>query len=128
MPTALSIALGAAIGALVRWKLGEALDPLLPNLPMGTLSANLLGSFLMGIALFLLGEQALLSSSLSLGITTGFLGSLTTFSTFSTEALSLFLQEEFFALVVFVSLHVVGSIAMVATGYVSCKWLFLVLL
>ena len=76
---------GAAAGAWLRWLLGMMLNPVFPTLPLGTLAANLLGGWLMGLALGFLGHYESLPPEMRLFITTGFLGGLTTFSTFSAE-------------------------------------------
>lgn len=86
--------------------------------------ANLLGSFLMGIMLFLTIEHAFFSYDVRLGVITGFLGSLTTFSTFSAEALTLIFKEEYRWLTTLLLLHVGGSICMVALGYSLVKYSF----
>ena len=91
----IAIGIGAASGAWLRWGLGILLNPVFPTLPFGTLAANLLGGFLMGMAMQFLLEHALLAPEIRLFITTGFLGGLTTFSTFCNEALG-FLQSGHF--------------------------------
>lgn len=123
MQSVLSIGIGAILGALLRWKLGEYYNHIFPTLPMGTLIANLLGSFLMGILIFLTIEHSFLSQEVRLGIITGFLGSLTTFSTFSGEALILFSREEYLWLLALVGLHVGGSLLMVCAGYSILKFI-----
>src|SRR5205807_3992604 len=85
-PGFLAVGGGAAVGAWLRWWLGMLLNPLFPTLPLGTLAANLVGGYLMGIALAVLSHFEALPPEARLLITTGFLGGLTTFSTFSAEA------------------------------------------
>jgi CrcB protein len=118
------IAIGAIVGALLRWKVGEYYNPLFPTLPLGTLAVNLLGSFLMGAAIFLTAEHSFFSPHLRLGFITGFLGSFTTFSTFSAEALVLLSRQESFWLLALIGLHVGGSILMVIAGYTLSKIIF----
>ena len=114
---------GAALGAWLRWGLSLLLNPVFPTLPLGTLAANLLGGFLMGMAMQLLIEHALLAPELRLAITTGFLGGLTTFSTFSAETVTLLLREEYFWVLAIVLAHVVGSVAMTLLGISAMRWL-----
>ncbi|MBL8251331.1 MAG: fluoride efflux transporter CrcB [Candidatus Competibacter sp.] len=117
----LAIGTGAAAGAWLRWGLGLWLNPLLPTLPLGTLTANLLGGFLMGMAMQLLLEHAVLSPELRLAITTGFLGGLTTFSTFSAETVTLLLRAEYLWTLALVLAHVIGSVTMTLLGIAAMK-------
>ncbi|MEO9040132.1 MAG: fluoride efflux transporter CrcB, partial [Gallionella sp.] len=89
--TFLAIGTGAAFGACLRWGLGMLLNPALPELPLGTLAANMLGGYLIGIAVAYPG----LSPEWRLFIITGFLGGLTTFSTFSLETVTLLLRGQY---------------------------------
>ena len=119
----LAIGIGAALGALLRWGLGLLLNSVFPTLPLGTLTANLLGGFLMGIAMQLLLEHTVLPPELRLAITTGFLGGLTTFSTFSAETVILLLRGEYLWTLAIVLVHVIGSITMTLLGIVITKGL-----
>lgn len=112
----LAVGFGAFAGAIVRWMLGIALNPLLPTLPLGTLAANLAGGFLMGLALGFIGHFEALPIALRLAITTGFLGGLTTFSTFSAETVTLMLRGQFAWTAAMIATHVVGSLAMTLAG------------
>ena len=113
----LAVGLGAAIGAWLRWWLGIALNPILPNLPLGTFCANLIGGYLMGVALALIVEHDALSPEMRLLLTTGFLGGLTTFSTFSGEATGLLMRSEYVWACALILGHVAGSIAMTFAGF-----------
>lgn len=87
--TVLAISLGAALGALMRWQLGVRLNTLLPGMPPGTLLANLLGGFLIGLAIAYFSDAPSIPPEWRLFLITGFCGGLTTFSTFSAEVVSL---------------------------------------
>ena len=119
----IAIGLGAALGAWLRWGLGLLLNPVFPTLPLGTLAANLLGGFLMGMTMQFLLEHALLAPELRLAITTGFLGGLTTFSTFSAETVTLLLREEYLWTLVIVMTHVIGSVTMTMLGVLAMRGL-----
>ncbi len=119
----LAIGIGAASGAWLRWGLGILLNPVFPTLPLGTLAANLLGGFLMGMAMQLLIQHALLAPELRLAVTTGFLGGLTTFSTFSAETVTLLLREEYLWVLAIVLTHVIGSVTMTLTGILVMRLL-----
>ena len=119
----LAIGLGAAVGAWLRWGLGIALNPLFPTLPLGTLAANLLGGYLMGITLQILIQNTALPPELRLAITTGFLGGLTTFSTFSAETVTLLLREQYGWTLMIILSHVLGSIGMTLAGIATIQLL-----
>ena len=119
----LSVGVGAASGAWLRWWLGMLLNPVFPTLPLGTLAANLLGSYLMGIAIQLLTQHAVLPPELRLAITTGFLGGLTTFSTFSAETVTLLLSQQYFWTLTIILSHVLGSLSMTIAGVFTMKLL-----
>jgi CrcB protein len=114
---AFAIALGATLGAWLRWVLGIFFNSVIPHLPLGTLIANLSGGLMMGIALgfFLTGQ--LDSQTMRLLITTGFLGGLTTFSAFSGEGLILLIKQEYGWVLVHTFSHVFGALLMAAVGY-----------
>ena len=110
------IGVGAALGAWGRWMLGLWLNPLFPSMPMGTLAANLIGGFLIGAAVMVLQINKELSPELSLFLITGFLGGLTTFSTFSAEVVALIQRAEWGWAMGTISLHVAGSLLMTGLG------------
>ncbi|MFW5432113.1 MAG: fluoride efflux transporter CrcB [Methylophilaceae bacterium] len=109
-----AVGAGAALGAWVRWGLGIALNASI--LPLGTLLVNLLGGFLMGLALALFVTTPS-QNELRLFIMTGFLGGLTTFSAFSAEAFSLLHKQEYAWASVHILSHVFGSLLMTAIGF-----------
>jgi len=127
MPTLSSIAavgVGAAVGAWLRWGLSFALNPVFPTIPLGTLAANLVGGLLMGIAMELITRHAVLAPEMRLLVTTGFLGGLTTFSTFSAEVTTLLVRREWVWSVLTIGLHVVGSVALTMIGILAARALF----
>jgi CrcB protein len=112
-----AIGLGAACGAWLRWVLGEWLNPLGFALPLGTLAANLGGGFLMGAVLAVLQANPGISPLWRLALTTGLLGGLTTFSTFSAEAFHLAQRGAWGWMGAHLAFHVAGSISMTWLGY-----------
>lgn len=112
----LAIALGAALGANLRWGLGLGLNSLFPHLPPGTLAANLLGAFLIGIAIATFSALPELSSFWRLLVVTGFLGALTTFSTFSAEIYTQIQDGRLLVAFAGIAVHVAGSLAMTGLG------------
>ncbi|GAB4413666.1 MAG: fluoride efflux transporter CrcB [Sideroxydans sp.] len=123
MLTFIAIGAGAAIGAWLRWGLGVWLNPALPALPLGTLAANLLGGYLVGVAIAFFMQHPGLSPEWRLFIITGFLGGLTTFSTFSAEAVTLLLRGQYAWGAGLVLAHVAGSLLMTVLGMHTFRWL-----
>ena len=117
----LAVGAGAALGAWMRWWLSILLNPVLPSLPLGTLAANLVGGYLMGLALAIMEHSQTLSPELRLLVTTGFLGGLTTFSAFSGEATALLIQHQYGWLAALTTAHVVGSILMTVAGIATVR-------
>ena len=112
----LAVCAGAASGASLRWWLGLALNPVFPTLPLGTLAANLVGGYLIGLVLGALPYFESLSPEMRLLVTTGFLGGLTTFSTFSAEAATLISRDQLGWAAAHIAVHLTGSIAMTFAG------------
>ncbi len=115
---------GAAIGAWLRWGLSFALNPIFPTVPLGTVAANLVGGLLMGFAMELITRHTVLAPEMRLLVTTGFLGGLTTFSTFSAEVTTLLVRREWMWSALTIGLHVVGSVALTVLGIVIARTLF----
>lgn len=111
-----AISLGAALGALLRWQLGSRLDNLFPTVPAGTLAANLLGAYVIGLAIAFFADFSAIAPEWRLFIITGFCGGLTTFSTFSAEIALLLREGRTLWSLVAVATHVVGSVAMTFAG------------
>jgi CrcB protein len=112
----LAISAGASAGAIARWLLGLALNGLCPALPPGTLAANLIGGYLIGLALGLFAQHPGLAPEWRLLVMTGFLGGLTTFSTFSAEVTGLLQQGRLAWAAAAISAHVVGSLVLTLAG------------
>ena len=112
----LAICLGASLGAILRWGLGTAFNALFPTIPPGTWLANMLGGYLMGVAIAYFGQQTGLAPEWRLLVITGFLGGLTTFSTFSAEVITLVQQGRMLWAGAAVSAHVLGSLVMTLLG------------
>lgn len=119
--TIFTIAIGASLGAVLRFWLGGVLNPVFPTIPLGTLSSNLLGGFLIGAVLILTKDSAFLPYLVKIGIITGFLGGLTTFSTFSAETVTLLSHQEFFWSFVLIGGHVFGSLIACFLGMYCMK-------
>lgn len=115
---------GAAAGAWVRWWLGMLLNPVFPTLPLGTLAANLIGGWLMGLVMGLMSHFESLPPEMRLLLTTGFLGGLTTFSTFSAETATLISREQYGWTAAIVAAHVIGSVLMTLAGIAMVGMVF----
>jgi CrcB protein len=101
-----------------------ALNPVFPTVPLGTLAANLIGGLLMGFAMELMSRHAVWSPEMRLLATTGFLGGLTTFSTFSGEVVTLLLRKEWLWGSMTIGAHVVGSLVLTIAGIVLVRGLY----
>jgi CrcB protein len=116
-----AVGVGAALGAWLRWALSLGMNAWLPSLPLGTLAANLIGGYLVGVAVEVLGVRAGLPPEMRLFAITGFLGGLTTFSTFSAEAAGLLLHGQWAWAAALIASHVVGSIALTFAGIATVR-------
>jgi CrcB protein len=116
----IAVGAGAVLGAWARWGLGVLLN--VSIIPMGTLIANLLGGYLMGLAIAWLMHVPEFSPEMKLFITTGFLGGLTTFSTFSIEAFNLMHREQYGYAIAHILLHVIGSLLMTLLGFLTIQY------
>lgn len=114
-----AISLGAAGGALLRWFLGLKLNGLFPAIPPGTLAANVIGGYLVGLAIAWLAQAPQLAPEWRLFVITGFCGGLTTFSTFSAEVVALLQSGRLLLALSAIALHVLASLAATAAGLVS---------
>lgn len=114
-----AISAGAAAGALLRWQLGLRLNSLFPAIPAGTLAANLMGGYLVGLAIAYFSQTADIAPEWRLLIVTGFCGGLTTFSTFSAEVVSLLQQGRPVLALGAIGLHVTGSLLATLAGMLT---------
>ena len=119
----LAIGVGAAVGAWLRWWLALALNASFPAIPPGTLAANWIGAYVIGLAIAFFAQSSSLSPEWRLLIITGFCGGLTTFSTFSAEISTLVQQGRFAVVAGSVALHVTGSVALTLLGMASWRWM-----
>ncbi len=117
----MAIAVGATCGALLRWYLAIELNPLHHRIAVGTLVANLLGGLLIGAILFHATRDPEWSPVVRLGLVTGMLGSLTTFSTFSHETVTLISDRHYAWAAAEMALHVGGSLAATAAGIFAAR-------
>ncbi|MCW5670681.1 MAG: fluoride efflux transporter CrcB [Hydrogenophaga sp.] len=116
MHSVIAISLGAVLGALARWRLSLWLNQGAAILPWGTLAANWIGAYIVGVAVVFFQSQTQIDPVWRLAVITGFLGALTTFSTFSAEVIAM-LQHGRFALAVGTAgLHLLGSLLLTALG------------
>ena len=114
-----AVGLGAALGAWARWLLGLALNPLFLTLPLGTLAANLIGGYLVGVAVGVFHINSGLPVALKLMVITGFLGGLTTFSTFSAEVVERLLAHQIGWALALAGTHLAGSLLMTYLGLLT---------
>src|SRR5262245_63587931 len=115
-----AIGIGAVLGAWMRWGLGTLLNPVFPTLPLGTLTANLFGGFVIGLMMG--GSDVLgMSPTLRLLIMTGFLGALDRKSTFSAEAVALLARAQYAWAAALVVIHVSGSVLLTGAGIVMVR-------
>ena len=115
MLAVIAICIGASLGALARWGLGLWLNPV-ALLPMGTLAANLVGGYLVGICVAVFGALPQLDPVWRIALVTGFLGALTTFSSFSAEVVAMLMQQRYALALGTAALHLLGSLLLTVAG------------
>lgn len=118
----LAICIGASLGALARWRLGLWLTTGTSLLPWGTLAANLVGGYLIGVAVAVFQAMPQLDPAWRLALVTGFLGGLTTFSSFSAEVVTMLMQQRYLLALGTAGLHVAGSLVLTVLGIQSAGW------
>ncbi len=117
-----SISAGASLGAVLRWLLATRFNPVFPALPLGTLAANLLGGYLIGIAVAYFAQHPQLPPQVRLAVVTGFLGGLTTFSTFSAEVVTQVQNGHLPWALATAFAHLAGSLLLTALGIATVGW------
>jgi CrcB protein len=118
-----AICVGASLGALLRWWLGLALNSLFPAVPPGTLAANLVGGYLVGLAIAFFASYSAIAPEWRLLVITGFCGGLTTFSTFSAEIVTLLQQGRAAWALAAAGVHLAGSVLATFAGIATVAWL-----
>ncbi|MEY3123501.1 MAG: hypothetical protein RLZZ573_21 [Pseudomonadota bacterium] len=119
MLAVLAICIGASAGALARWQLGLWLNPLAASgalMPMGTLAANLVGGYLVGVCVAVFQALPQLDPVWRLALVTGFLGALTTFSSFSAEVVAMLTHQRYAMAVATAGVHLFGSLLLTIAG------------
>lgn len=116
-----AVGIGATLGAWLRWWLANWFNLATPRLPAGTLIANLAGGFLIGMAMQYFSTRSGLPPEVRLFCVTGFLGALTTFSTFSAEAVGLLSRGEYGWAFAHTASHLIGSLAATFAGIAALK-------
>lgn len=114
---ALAVFVGAGVGACLRWGFGLWLNPLLPGMPLGTLLSNLLGGLLIGLASAGFAQVPHVAPEWRLLLMTGFLGGLTTFSTFSAEVVTMAMRQQWGWALATAATHLAGSLLLTAAGF-----------
>lgn len=119
----LAVSVGSVFGGLLRWGLSQKLNPLLPAIPPGTLAANLVAGYIVGVLVAVFAQAPGLSPEWRLLLITGFCGGLSTFSTFSIEIVSLLQRGQYAWALGGVALHLGGSLLMTIAGIATVAWL-----
>ncbi len=122
MKPIIAIFIGAGLGALLRWWLGLTLNSYFPSIPPGTLAANLIGGYIIGVAVAFFASFSGLAPEWRLFVITGFCGGLTTFSTFSSEIVALLQQGQSLSACGAAGLHLAGSVLMTFAGIATVAW------
>jgi fluoride exporter len=118
-----AVAVGGMLGCLLRWALAMCLNRYFPSIPPGTLAANLIGCYIIGVAIAFFAQYPGFAPEWRLFVTTGFCGGLTTFSTFSAEVVLLMQSGRNSAALVAIGTHLVGSLLTTFAGIATMGWL-----
>jgi CrcB protein len=117
-----AVAVGGTFGCLFRWWLALQLNRLFPSIPPGTLAANLIGGYIIGVAMGYFALNAAVPPEWRLFVMTGFCGGLTTFSTFSAEVITLLSRAQIGFALAEISVHLIGSLGATALGILTIRW------
>jgi CrcB protein len=123
LKSVMAVCVGASLGALLRWWLGSQLNNIFPAIPPGTLAANLVGGYVVGIAIAFFATYSAIAPEWRLLIITGFCGGLTTFSTFSAEIVTLLQQGRSLWALGAAAVHLCGSVLMTLAGIGTVNWI-----
>jgi CrcB protein len=118
-----ALSVGCTFGCLFRWWLALQLNSLFPSIPPGTLAANLIGGYIIGVAIGYFAVNAAVPPEWRLFVMTGFCGGLTTFSTFSAEVVTLLSRAQIGFALAEISVHLVGSLTATALGILTIRWI-----
>ena len=118
-----AVGIGAALGAWLRWGLASWLNPRIASFPLGTLAANLVGGYLVGVAIAYFAARHSLAPEVRLFVITGFLGGLTTFSTYSAEVVQLLMRGDYAAGTLVALAHLAGSLILTVAGFATFRLL-----
>jgi CrcB protein len=118
-----AVCVGASLGALLRWWLGAQLNSFFPTIPPGTFVSNLIGGYIVGLAIAFFATYTALAPEWRLLIITGFCGGLTTFSTFSAELVTLLQQGRAAWACAAMAMHLAGSVVMTFAGIGTFNWI-----
>lgn len=124
MHTVFAICFGASLGALARWQLGLLLSHSSTLIPWGTLAANLIGGYLVGVCVGVFQHMPDLDPLWRLTLVTGFLGALTTFSSFSAEVVAMLQQTRYALALGTAGVHLLGSLGLTVLGLQTIGWLW----
>jgi len=116
------ISVGSSLGAVLRWWLGTMLNAHFPAIPPGTLAANLIGGYIIGVAMAVFSAYTAIAPEWRLLVITGFCGGLTTFSTFSAEVVTLLQQGRALWACAAAAVHLFGSVVMTLAGIGTVVW------
>ncbi|HEY3654928.1 MAG TPA: fluoride efflux transporter CrcB [Steroidobacteraceae bacterium] len=118
----MAVAVGGVLGCLMRWFLALVLNRYFPTIPPGTLAANLIGCYIIGIAIAVFAANPAIPIEWRLFVTTGFCGGLTTFSTFSAEIVTLMQTGRMAWAMGAIAMHLIGSLLMTFAGIATITW------
>jgi CrcB protein len=118
----MAVAVGGVLGCLMRWFLALVLNRYFPTIPPGTLAANLIGCYIIGIAIAVFAANPAIPIEWRLFVTTGFCGGLTTFSTFSAEIVTLMQSGRMAWAMGAIAMHLIGSLLMTFAGIATIAW------